>query len=383
MMRDWVASIGRRRLLLAVFRITTLFLALLELSFDSPAASLVPDIAIVVGAVLYTVFKLLHPFRWYLAKPAGAALIIGDVVICAFFLIVHREIHAPFALYSLNPVITAALLFSPRFTWVTSVANAVYYTANFFSFPVSEAFENLSSMFFTHIALLGLSAMLPYLINADALQKLKSRAIAEERLVLSREIHDGLCQTIYGLRLEIQQFYRDIKRTGQLDGEPRYIRDLLDEAEAEARGSMEFLRLVKDDRPLLARVEESLQNLQNDTGIVYQLETSEGEPRLDDIVRLEVLTICEEALRNVAKHSGAKQVRVSVAEHNGSLEVSIADDGRGIKNAAFSDGHGLQVMKERAASVGGNLQVISPPGGGTEIRLEVPKKWFPEPLVAR
>lgn len=382
-MQDWVAAIGGRRLLLAVFRIATLFLALLELSFDVPAASLVPGIAIVIAAVLYTVFKLLHPFRWYIAKPAGAVLIISDVVICAGFLIVHREIHTPFALYSLNPLITAALLFSPRFTWVTSVTTAAYYTANYFSFPVTESLKHLSSMFFTHIALLGLSAMLPYLINAGALQKLKSRAITEDRLALSREIHDGLCQTIYGLRLEIQQFYRDIRRTGQLDGEFRSIRDLLDEAEAEARGSMEFLRLVKDDRPLLARVEESLQNLQNDTGIIYQLEISDGEPQLDDIVKLEVLTICEEALRNVAKHSGAKRVVVSVAEHNGRLKVNIADDGRGTKNAAFSSGHGLQVMKERAASVGGSLQVLSPPGGGTEIRLEVPKKWFPEPLVAR
>lgn len=371
-------TVGRKQIVLAAFRLGTLSIALIDLAFDDPEKSLLPGMVIAMGAVLYTFFKVIHPLRWYLSPLPGAALTVIDVVVCALLLFVHREIHAPFTLDTLNPVLTSALLFPSKVTWITGGVTAVYYMVNYFSYPLTIALESLSGMFSTFLVALILVAWLPYIINSHVLRSLQSRVISNERHKLGREIHDGLCQTIYGLRLELQSLHRNANQKGQFDDRLVRLAGLLDEAEKEARGSLELLRSFRLDRPFLPQIEDSLRHLESEFGIGYRLETPGGEPRLDDLVKLEVLHVCEEALMNVAKHSGARQVTVMVNELNGNLQISIGDDGRGMANDGLAKGHGLTVMKERAESLGGHFQVISTPGAGAEIRVEVPRQCFQE-----
>ncbi|MBI4285999.1 MAG: hypothetical protein HY670_08925 [Chloroflexi bacterium] len=255
---------------------------------------------------------------------------------------------------------------------------AAYYAVNFFSFPLVYSLQYLSGVLLTYFVALGLTISLPYFVNSDAVQRLQSRAIAEERLRLGREIHDSLCQTIYGLRLELRLLRRDISQMVCPDKRLAHLEALVDEANKEARESIELLRSIRDDRSFLPQIKDSLEHFENETGISYELAAPGEEPYLDDIVKLEVLAICEEALRNVAKHSAARRVMVRVFSPNGHLQVNIADDGRGMGNVSFAGGHGLTVMKERAESIGGNLQVVSVPGSGTEISVEVPRRWLPQ-----
>ncbi|HEX7826907.1 MAG TPA: sensor histidine kinase, partial [Mycobacterium sp.] len=77
-----------------------------------------------------------------------------------------------------------------------------------------------------------------------------------------------------------------------------------------------------------------------------------------------------EALTNVAKHSGAANCWVTVANLPGSLGIKIVDDGVG--GAHVAKGHGLSGLTDRVRATGGTLIVVSPVGGPTEIRAEVP-----------
>jgi len=377
-----VITVGTKQLILAIFRISSLSIALIDLAFDDPEQSYIPGIIIALGAALYTFFKLVHPLRWYASTFSGIALTATDVIVCAILISIHREIHTPFALYALNPVLISALFLPAKVTRITAGVTAIYYTANYFSYPIAISLEHISGMFSAYLMALGLTAWLPYIINSHIMQSLQSRVMNEERHKLGRDLHDGLCQTIYGLRLELQLLRSKNNQTEHLDERLAHLMGQLDEAEKEARGSVDLLRSTGIGRPFLPQIEDSLKHLQSEFGIVYRLEAPGGEPCLDDLVKLEVLHVCEEALMNVVKHSGARQVSVGVSAKNDHLQISIADDGRGMTGDGRTKGHGLTVMKERAESLGGHFKTISSPEAGTEIRVEVPRRcrWELQPI---
>jgi two-component system sensor histidine kinase UhpB len=86
-----------------------------------------------------------------------------------------------------------------------------------------------------------------------------------------------------------------------------------------------------------------------------------------------VYRVAQESLTNVARHAGASAVDLSLQPGVGSVVLRVSDDGRGIPENARVNGHGgLRGMRERALLVGGALAVKPAPGGGTEVRLEVP-----------
>jgi len=98
------------------------------------------------------------------------------------------------------------------------------------------------------------------------------------------------------------------------------------------------------------------------------------------MVEAQLLYIFREALINIRKHSKAHEIHINIRTVNGHLQVNIIDDGCGFdilavdKNGICAENHGLAVMRERAESIGGTVEVISSPRNGTEIRIEIPIK---------
>ncbi|HEX2035145.1 MAG TPA: ATP-binding protein [Chloroflexota bacterium] len=88
----------------------------------------------------------------------------------------------------------------------------------------------------------------------------------------------------------------------------------------------------------------------------------------------DVLHVAREATSNVVRHAEASAITLSLSEVDERLVLSVRDDGKGFEpqRGQNSNGHGLRNMAERARALGGQLSVLSEPGGGTEIRLEVP-----------
>ncbi len=372
---SWLAAATQRRFILAAFRIGALALAALEVELSTAELRPgIPTTTVLLAAAVYTLFKIAHPLRWYQRTASEIALTTLDLAACLALLLISGQIHMAFAKYTLAPVLTSALLRPPRTTLVVATATASYYTAVFFQFPLPVAVGNLNSILAIYLTALGLTALLPYTINSISGKNLQSKTMVDERLKIGREIHDGLCQMIYGIRWQVQKLGRDADVALRLRHQLEQLEGLLDSAEAQVRDYIGLLRTIKEDRPFLVQIEELLQNLRDKTGIEYRLTADGGEPHLDALVRVEALHVCEEALRNVAKHSAARMVTVTVRSPEKMLQVDICDDGRGFDRTHLPDSFGMAVMKERAQSIGGQIGVVSAPGSGTRIRLEVPRR---------
>ncbi len=94
-------------------------------------------------------------------------------------------------------------------------------------------------------------------------------------------------------------------------------------------------------------------------------------PGLPEEVATQLLRLVREALTNARQHSAARHVRVSLGATGEELSVEVSDDGRGFVAEPIDGGMGLSTLRERAALLGGDLEVSSEPGGGTRVRLRL------------
>jgi two-component system, NarL family, sensor histidine kinase UhpB len=87
---------------------------------------------------------------------------------------------------------------------------------------------------------------------------------------------------------------------------------------------------------------------------------------------IHVYRILQEALTNVARHSGANRAWVRLRTKNGAIELDVEDHGKGLTAEAPRRGLGIVAMRERAELLGGTVDLVQPPGGGTLVRLRIP-----------
>jgi signal transduction histidine kinase len=140
--------------------------------------------------------------------------------------------------------------------------------------------------------------------------------------------------------------------------------------------ALELRPTMLDDLGLVAAVEAFARQFSHRTGIPVDVRMTRRPERLPPEVELVVYRVVQEALSNVARHSGASRAEVSLAADAATLAVTVADDGRGFDPPAALDSRqqslGLFGMRERAALVGGRLTIESAPGRGTRVQLEIP-----------
>jgi len=145
-----------------------------------------------------------------------------------------------------------------------------------------------------------------------------------------------------------------------------------------------------DDLGLQAALQALARRAQAIDGLEVQIEIDpysqpgrsdeDGAPRLDPELESTIYRVVQEALTNVSRHAQATRAVVSISERAGVLSASVADDGRGLPDAAqlgprgdgLEGGFGTAGMRERAELVGGELELSAAPGGGTVVRLIVP-----------
>jgi len=157
----------------------------------------------------------------------------------------------------------------------------------------------------------------------------------------------------------------------------------VEQAGQDTRESLELLRSYTGNGSFLPHLKDYLEQLSHEGNLTFRFDAEDGMIHLDAPVELQLLRICQEALTNIRKHSGADHVNVKLKLVNKHLKVSITDDGCGFDALAYyQDGggaksHGLAMMQERAESIGGRLRVMSLPGRGTEVQVEVPTNHQP------
>ena len=199
----------------------------------------------------------------------------------------------------------------------------------------------------------------------------------EERLRLSREIHDGLNQQLAALSFEIG------KLRGRLPKDPELIRERLAVLQGQTAGviddardmsyelhpsTLEYLGLVTALKSFCSEFGKQEQ-------IKARLTIVDVPGSIPPDVALCMYRVAQEGLRNVARHSGAREVRVALVGTGEGIELSIVDSGQGFdtdKAERKNGGLGLVSMGERVRLLGGELVIESEPKGGTQLRARVP-----------
>ncbi|MCC7449318.1 MAG: GAF domain-containing protein [Anaerolineae bacterium] len=213
--------------------------------------------------------------------------------------------------------------------------------------------------------------------HASMTARIQSLAVTEERARIAREMHDSLAQVLGYLSLQTQTLEALVKQGDQaaLLSELRQARDTIGAAQADVRESILSLRTtLAGDIGLIAALEKYVDEFSVQTGIDVKLINGLHEqPALSPVAETQMVRIVQEALTNIRKHAHAHSAEVRLYIEDDELHVRIDDDGIGIQQPAIKRNHfGLQTMRERAESVGGDLAVTSIPNEGTQVELYLP-----------
>jgi PAS domain S-box-containing protein len=200
-------------------------------------------------------------------------------------------------------------------------------------------------------------------------------AAEQERSRWARELHDETLQALAVLRMRLSSALREeepdaLERTGQaaveqIDDEIVKLRRLITELRP---ASLDTIGL---EAALQALVEQHQQSATMEVDCDVEL-PRDAEARPTEVLETAVYRLVQEALNNVSKHSMARRADVTVRSSRASIEVEIRDNGIGFEPNLVREGFGLVGMRERAALLGGTLDVDSTKGSGTKVRAEIP-----------
>jgi signal transduction histidine kinase len=206
-----------------------------------------------------------------------------------------------------------------------------------------------------------------YDVAATSSHQAVEDAIARERARISRELHDGLATELAGA-ISLFKVYLEHHR-GDQDKSLQDIFDILERMLRQVRETLAELRpRARGAGGLTGELRRQSEEFARLYAIRVEMSNVGTEDMLQAPQREVVYQVVREALTNVRKHSGSSicRVRLYFAAHP--FMVEISDEGRGL-GAAHLGGYGLVGMRERAAGIGGRLEVVSTPGRGTTVFL--------------
>ena len=227
--------------------------------------------------------------------------------------------------------------------------------------------------------LLGSNADPVLTARVTALQDARSRIIAaadSERRRIERDLHDGAQQRLVALALNLR-----MAEARAAKGDPQAA-ELIRSAGEEAGLALKELRdLARGIHPAILTnrgLRVALEDLATRSTVPVEILES-PEERLPDPVEAAAYFVVSECLANVSKHAEAESATVAVRAEDGQVTVTVADDGRG--GAALGSGSGLQGLEDRVGALNGNVELESPPGGGTRVRAVMSLAAQPLPVA--
>lgn len=189
-----------------------------------------------------------------------------------------------------------------------------------------------------------------------------------ERQRIARELHDEIGQTLTVALLGLKRV---------VDKAPAALRSDLHDAQETVRASLDEVRGIArrlrpealEDLGLHSALLALCSEFTSASGIDVIKRISSPPVRMHPDIELVCYRIAQEGLTNVARHSHAEKVWLELSAAGDQLTLRVADDGDG---GVTAEGAGISGMRERAMLVAGTLRITTPPGGGTEVRLDVP-----------
>jgi len=198
----------------------------------------------------------------------------------------------------------------------------------------------------------------------------------QERRAMAREIHDELGQSLTGLKMDIHWL------SGHLIGQKAIVYEKMRDMDSQLdhtvhtvqRLSSELRPCLLDDLGLSAAIEWQANTVRDRLGIAIDVVSIPEDITLDETCSTTVYRIFQEALTNIARHSGATQVEILLIRKKDTVTLTVKDNGKGITEDQIRDSGslGLIGMRERTAMLNGSLNIESKPGRGTIIFLSIP-----------
>ncbi|MGA7796148.1 MAG: sensor histidine kinase [Candidatus Acidiferrales bacterium] len=217
--------------------------------------------------------------------------------------------------------------------------------------------------------------------NLFLLRHIRAHAIEGERSRISREIHDGILQTLLSVDIQLDVLRRKVptdpeQAVGGLSSLQQTVRNETDE----------LRRMVTDMRPLRVQSADLVdlmrgfaERFRNESALALDLLIDAAELQIPDRICRDLFQIYRESLHNVKKHAHASHVVVKLWQNEGEVVLVVDDNGEGFSFAGRFSGDELDRLrlgpisiKERTRSVGGVLTVESTPGHGARLTIEVP-----------
>ena len=208
-------------------------------------------------------------------------------------------------------------------------------------------------------------------------------AVIEERERMARDMHDNLGQVLGFVNLQAQGIKQELVNAG-VETATHKIDKLVDATQEAHNEIRQYIRNARStafiEKDFIMALEKDIRQFEEQTGINVDLAvptefTGDG---LKPIVRLNMLNIIKEALNNVRKHAEADHVKISFFLLGEELCITVEDDGKGFDRSLYKNRSdtkfGLNIMRERAAEIGAQIEIESLLGNGSRIAFYLPIK---------
>jgi signal transduction histidine kinase len=255
---------------------------------------------------------------------------------------------------------------------------------------VQEIYRNVQRQVYWFLAatLVAIAATGLYLIRSnrrlfgqlttlsDQRRELTQTLIATRESTLreiARELHDEFGQILTAIGSMLGRAEKQVPEGSALRGDLREVGEIAQAALDNVRGLSQSLHpSLLEELGLESTIDWYLSTVENQLGVRVEYEHAGAPVRVDDTTAIHVYRVLQEAVSNVARHSGAKRAWVRLRNDPDTLALEVEDHGKGLDPGTVRRGLGLVAMRERAALVGGTLEVLKPRAGGTLVRLTVP-----------
>lgn len=211
---------------------------------------------------------------------------------------------------------------------------------------------------------------------SDRRRELAQKLIATRESTLreiSRELHDEFGQVLTAMGSMLGRAGRQAPEGSALRGDLREIGEIAQAALDNVRGLSQTLHpSILEELGLESTIDWYLSTVEKQLGLQVAYERAGTVAGVDDTTGIHVYRVLQEAVSNVARHSGTKSAWVRLHCDASTVELEVEDHGKGLDADPSRRGLGLVAMRERAELLGGTLEFLRPRDGGTLVRLRVP-----------
>lgn len=196
--------------------------------------------------------------------------------------------------------------------------------------------------------------------------------LLEERERIGMELHDGVIQSLYGIGMQV-----DLLRRGDVHVEENHLTELvnhLNDVIEDIRSFIGNLRSKKESLTIREWIIRLKDRLHPPETVLIKINAPDNYAPFSASAFESICLIINEAMSNAIRHSKASTIQVEARVNDGIFKVSISDDGTGFDSALLntSTGLGLRNMQQRARLYGGNVQIDSAEGAGTQLEITIP-----------